>query len=203
VHDHCVILLLPSHSLLSHALVCVPIVPSLSLVLMYPLVLLGVFVLPRPSHLSASASAIHMRFFLASSLGLEFPWSSAVVMERNGWRRRRDALTDARSECCSFLSWPFLNLPPFLLLWYCVGCSFSFFPSISCAPSHLCCVSFCVRSELITSHLSLPCVVTKLMSNAQSPTSRNTASRSLDRELCWRPSGLEFGAFGMMLVQLP
>jgi len=170
VHDHPVILLLPSHSLLSNALVCVPTVPTLLLVSMHRPVLLGVLVLPRPSHLSACTSAIRIRSFIIFLFGLECPRTSAVVMQCTGWRHRRDAFTDARSECCSFLSWPFLNPPPSVFLWHCVGSSLSFFSTMSCAPSHLCCVSLCVRSEFITSHLSLPCVVTTLVSGMQFPT---------------------------------
>jgi len=94
VHDHPVLLLLSSESLLSHALACVPTVSALLLVSMQPPVLLGVLVLPRPSHLSASASAIRIRFLLVLSFGLECPRSSAVVMQCTGWRHRRDAFTD-------------------------------------------------------------------------------------------------------------
>ena len=170
LHDHPVILLLLFQSLLSHALVCVPTVPALLLVSMHPLVLLGVLVLPRPSHHSASTAAIRIRSFLVSSFGLEFPRSSSVFLQRTGWCHRRGSFTDARFECCSFLSWLFFNPPPSVFLWRGVGSSLSCFSSINCASSHLCCVSFCVRSEFNTSHLSLPCVVKTLVSGTQFPT---------------------------------
>jgi len=170
VHDHPVLLFLLSQSLLSHALACVPTVSALLLVSMHPPVLLGVLVLPRPSHLSASAFAIRIRFFLVLWFGLEYPRSSAVVMQCTGWRHHRDAFTDAPSECFSFLSWPFLDPPPSVFFWHCVGSSISCFSSISCTPSHLFCVLLCVRSELITSHLSLSCVVTTFLSGTQFPT---------------------------------
>jgi len=203
VHDHPVLLFLSSQSLLSHALACVATVSALLLVSMHLPVLLGVLVLPRPSHLSASASAILIRCFLVLSFGLEYPLSGAVVMQYTGWRHRRDAFTDATSEYFSFLSWSFLDPPPSVFLWHCVGSSLSYFSSISRTPSLLCCVLLCVRSELITSHLSLPCVVTTFLLGAQSPTCRDTTCRILDRGLCWRPHGLESGAFWMMLDQSP
>jgi len=116
VHDHPVLLFLPSQWLLSHALACVPTVSALLLVSMHPPVLLGVLVLPRPSHLSASASAIRIRCFLDLSFGLQYPWSGALFVQYTGWRHHRDAFTDAPSEYFHFLSLPFLDPPPSVFL---------------------------------------------------------------------------------------
>jgi len=80
-HNDLVILFLRSQSLLFYDLVCIPTIPALLLASVHPPVLFRVLVLPQIPHLSASTSAFHIRSFPVLSVGIEYPRSSAVVMQ--------------------------------------------------------------------------------------------------------------------------